>query len=474
MTLAFIGVGFSAHSIIYNLDKYINDASDLQILLFDKGGLFGYGVPYNTNIDHVLLNRPSEQMALDFKKINEFHDFLGKDESKNNFHARKIFGDYLKLKWNLLISKLEKKNIKIVFVSDNVNHIIKINEKFSIATDNSGVYYADITILSSGNNNQKNIFNLNSSRYVNNIYEEFHKLKQIKLNHNVLILGTGLSAIDCINFLTKNLDFKGVIYCFSRTGMIPSTRCIRNSKLKLIEIPKLLNKATVRILDILKALNKECKLINYDASWRNLFTNSNYLNQKSIRIDMELKENIIQDILLSMNDVIEIIWLKMSVTSKNIFINKYYRMYMMQRNPMPKQSALMLLNLMNKGQVKFIADKIDSIDSKSDTFLVKAKNKEILFDYVLNSTGQDLNLSDTKLYNNLLNDGLISKNVLGSINVCRETQRTINKHGQINNELYCIGPKTIGTYVNVNSAELISYKAEEIAKLLVDSIRQRH
>ncbi len=413
-------------------------------------------------------------MALDFKKINEFHDFLGKDESKNNFHARKIFGDYLKLKWNLLISKLEKKNIKIVFVSDNVNHIIKINEKFSIATDNSGVYYADITILSSGNNNQKNIFNLNSSRYVNNIYEEFHKLKQIKLNHNVLILGTGLSAIDCINFLTKNLDFKGVIYCFSRTGMIPSTRCIRNSKLKLIEIPKLLNKATVRILDILKALNKECKLINYDASWRNLFTNSNYLNQKSIRIDMELKENIIQDILLSMNDVIEIIWLKMSVTSKNIFINKYYRMYMMQRNPMPKQSALMLLNLMNKGQVKFIADKIDSIDSKSDTFLVKAKNKEILFDYVLNSTGQDLNLSDTKLYNNLLNDGLISKNVLGSINVCRETQRTINKHGQINNELYCIGPKTIGTYVNVNSAELISYKAEEIAKLLVDSIRQRH
>ncbi len=33
MTLAFIGVGFSAHSIIYNLDKYINDASDLQILL---------------------------------------------------------------------------------------------------------------------------------------------------------------------------------------------------------------------------------------------------------------------------------------------------------------------------------------------------------------------------------------------------------------------------------------------------------
>ncbi len=471
ITLAFVGVGFSAHSIIYNLNRYINTGSNIRILLFDRRSLFGYGVPYNTDIDHVLLNRPSKLMSLDYESTNDFYEFLLNDKNKYNYHTRKQFGYYLKARWQTLLTSLTCKGVSFDFIADNVSKIIKNIDGFSILTDNSGQYCSDVTILSSGNNRQNNIFNLSGSHYVNNLYENFQVLKYIKSNHRVLIIGTGLSAIDCINFLTKNGNFKGNIYCFSRTGMIPSTRNISNSNLKLVEIPKLLNKKDIKISHIIRALDKECKKINPNCSWKEFITNSNYFNTNAIKRDLEIKENTIQSILVSTNQAVEKIWEKMTINTKKTFMKKYYRRYMMQRNPMPKQSALMLLNLIEKGQVKYLADEIDSIDFKDETYLVKTKNNALRFDYILNATGQDLNASNYDLYNDLLSEGLITKNILGGINVCLETQRTINNKGDVNENLYCIGAKTIGTYINVNSAEMISYRAKDIARLIVKNMK---
>ena len=57
----------------------------------------------------------------------------------------------------------------------------------------------------------------------------------------------------------------------------------------------------------------------------------------------------------------------------------------------------------------------------------------------------------------------------------KKSQLCINKEGSVTKNLFAIGPKTVGSYINVNSAEMLSTKAEVIAKHLLfmtDEIRE--
>jgi len=470
-TIAFIGCGFSAHASLYFLEKYsLGSYPDgVHVLCFDRKSFFGYGISYNTKTEHVLLNRPSAFMSVDYRNRSDFSNWLPSQNLHNHFETRQNFGNYLKNRWDALIERLKAKGFTFEFISEDVIDIQKIQCKYNIITHTDHIYKSDYTILSTGNNHQQNIFNLNGENYLNNLYEDFHKIDKFKKNANILILGSSLSAVDCINYLSHK-KYLGTIYCYSRSGLIPNSRNINSREIELTKLASLLQKPKIILRDILHAFQHECSHSSAQLSWKSFIQNRVYLNENSILLDVNQKENVIQSILTSMNGIVEGLWTKLSNNEKRYFILHINRLYMMQRNPMPKESSRLLLKLLQEKQLIALNGSIQTIQNLGQHFRVNMANQDLLVDYIINATGQDRNIAQYPLYKNLLLRKMISENILHGIEVDKNSQHAIQSDGSLDPCFYCIGPKTIGTYITVNSAEMLSKKAESIGSQIANML----
>ena len=174
----------------------------------------------------------------------------------------------------------------------------------------------------------------------------------------------------------------------------------------------------------------------------------------------------------SSNPYIETIWEKLVDEDKINFFNKFYTLYMSNRNPMPNISAKRLLTQLETNKLEVFSNKIRSITFNDKEFILKLANGNCqVFHWIINATGQSKNIKMNPLYSKLLKHGLIRENIIGGLDVAKTDQLCFGSNGKTTSGLYGIGPKTLGTYINVNSAEMLSIKAECIAKQLTQRIR---
>ncbi len=131
---------------------------------------------------------------------------------------------------------------------------------------------------------------------------------------------------------------------------------------------------------------------------------------------------------------------------------------------MPSSSAQIILNMILENKLHALKGKISTIVYAQDHYLVTKNNHEpIQFDYIINATGQSKDITKHPLYKHLLSQNLITKNHLNGIDVDLLTGRVIKSNKLLSNSMFAIGSKTIGCYINVNSAEMLSKQAKNIA-----------
>jgi uncharacterized NAD(P)/FAD-binding protein YdhS len=220
-----IGGGFSGMMIAVNL---LMEDTNVLITIVNDTYEPALGAAYSTKNNVHLLNVPAGKMSAFANKPSDFIDWLKSkkeyaylltDTIENEFIPRTIYGTYL-----AEIVEKYKSHPKINWIDGTACDIKITNQGYDVVLKNNDTYSGDFLILASGNilpSNPpiKNESFYSSKNYFRNPWNDSF-LNKMNRNKPVLIIGTGLTMIDCVLSL-KSIQFKEKVYAISPRGYIP-------------------------------------------------------------------------------------------------------------------------------------------------------------------------------------------------------------------------------------------------------------
>lgn len=485
-TLAIIGCGAAATSFLRSFIRQCNiyNLNHINLLIFEPSPTLGVGVAYQEDLNNLLINRPAQIMSANLDQPEEFFSWLIKTnksalseevtkENKFIYPSRKIFGYYLTELTEKSISEANHYNIGVRIIKDTVIQLGK-GSPVSIKTRNNSIFFAHYILLATGNNQPKDFYNLNNTpKYINSPFPLYKNLSSIGANESVGILGNSLTAIDIalsLNYLghCSNVTMLSRLYINPRVRnitIIPYT-------LKFLTTSAIWQKKDsnhkITLKELLKLFRKELKQNNI--YWKQFFVedNKNFTFTELIVSELEAAkyDRKWQNILSATNEVIEEAWHALDDKSKEIFIKYFQRMWLNHRTPIPPINAG-LLSKMTEQKKLFSGAGLDDLkyDWKVHKYIGIAKENQFVFDWVINATGPARHIQpEDELMYNLIQSGIVRKHPFGGIDVDFNTSAIINNQNHININIRALGHNTIGVYNYTSSLEMITKKAEKIAR----------
>jgi uncharacterized NAD(P)/FAD-binding protein YdhS/predicted metal-dependent enzyme (double-stranded beta helix superfamily) len=225
--IAIIGGGFTGLMTLANLLRFSKEsAMPLHIVLIDRQPAMGEGIAYRTNDARHLLNVPAGRMSA-WPDLPE--NFLSYARSKNasvrsyDFLPRKTYGQYVR-DIMLDLASAAGENISAAVVHDEVESLVPSpSSGWKIETAGGRSFHADLAILAVGHRPPddplKNGWTGPRTRLVTDPWASL-VLSQIGPDEPVLLIGSGLTAIDVILTLDRP-DRAAPIIAISRRGLMP-------------------------------------------------------------------------------------------------------------------------------------------------------------------------------------------------------------------------------------------------------------
>jgi uncharacterized NAD(P)/FAD-binding protein YdhS len=472
----------------------------ISITIFEKNVSFGSGMPYQCDSEELLMNMVSSTTSIfphqeiDFWKwmLDRGHSiggeqiFSGSGVSPDGYISRQFFGLYLRSRLEDVITSLESLGVCVCLINLEVEQIRPIGEKFEVMTAQKDWKIFDYVILCVGNNPPKDIFNLSGhSQYINNPYPISRYLRFIDPKDNVGIIGAQLTAAD-IAIALANQGHQGEITLLSRDRNFPLIRCqvkqyvLTSLTFKNLRSLRERNPDGISIRQILRLARKD--FANTGVKWNKFFINPSieYCDWIKGLLDGHKAYSSWLNFAIATDVLIGYCWDSISPSEKKLFMDKFHRLWMSKRVPLPFHTALKLYSLFQAG-ILFHQSQLKGIRAisrnKFIAYMEPPKNtrkaSKIYFDWLINATGPSIDIEAkdcSLLISNLLSTGLAVKNPLGGIVVDFETSLIKNRDSQKTNNFYAIGSLTTGSYYFMSSLDMVSIKASKVAKHLVESM----
>jgi uncharacterized NAD(P)/FAD-binding protein YdhS len=228
-TIAIIGGGFSGTLAAVQLLRR-RDRGDLHIVLVNRSGLLARGVAYGTRTETHVLNVPVGRMgafADDEQSFLRFAQLRDPTLEGGAFVPRQLYGEYLG--W-LLQDALSAKLPTVVF-SHRIDHVIdcapRADGRVDVLFEQGASLCADRVILALGNFApcdpplaDPHFFD-QSNRYIRDPWQP-GALERVDLSKPVLLIGSGLTAVD-IALDLSNRGLRRPLYALSRRGLAPKS-----------------------------------------------------------------------------------------------------------------------------------------------------------------------------------------------------------------------------------------------------------
>ncbi len=244
-----IGGGATGACVAINLYQFFK--MKFEIVIIDPSESLGLGRAYQTIDEENLLNVAASNMGLKADIPTDFSNWLdSKNYSQSGFiHwpfvPRKIYGKYI---------QEQLSHIRFTHLKLKVNDV-KINEQgFNIFLSNGSIYDASYVIISTGYKAEHNIFEHLMSKQSSHRLLFANEVEHIdfKTNDKILILGTGLTAIDVWKRLRRIVDQS--LTMLSRRGLLPFVH-IKSEEIK--SFPHLLGLTPRQLFDVLRKYHFE-------------------------------------------------------------------------------------------------------------------------------------------------------------------------------------------------------------------------
>jgi len=262
-TLVLCGDGASAVLLVCALARQAGQG--LSIVIIGRSEKAGRGIAYSTSNPHHLLNVPAARMSADINRPDQFVQWLAArgiaaQDWPQSFVSRSLYGAYLS---ELLEATLNANpDLEVRFIRGEVKSLMKKHLGWMVAHD-GGAVNADLVALATGNDLPPPIAPHQSKKLRTHISDDPWAAHQVAKDQDVLILGSGLTAIDAVISL-KGRGHTGKIHLLSRHGLLPQPHVAP------VPSPPLPQPFPKTVLGLLRAMRDQLGRAPAAAHWQGL------------------------------------------------------------------------------------------------------------------------------------------------------------------------------------------------------------
>lgn len=426
-TVLIVGAGFSGAVTAARLLQQQQNGS-LRILLANGSGRVARGMAYGTQSPDHTLNVPAGNMSAFDDVPNHFLDFArARDPGihAGSFVSRSIYGDYLE--W--LLEQAERQaqpGTKLERLYQHVNRIVPNGSSAMVTLECGETMQVDKVVLALGHFPSANpriadMTFYGSSRYIRDPWDTT-RLENIAPDDPVLLLGTGLTAVDiAMTLLHRNP--KRPVTAVSRRGLLPQHH--RHGA-----HPPIANQMPSTIWGNASTVREQFRGFRH-------YSKQLALEQRDWREAMALLRPVTADI-----------WLTYTEKERRRFLRHVQPYWDTHRHRLAPAVFERFDSARKTGVIRTLAARLRGFDESNSgiTATVQlrgaAENTNLRTAWVINCTGPCANPHGTgnTLVNQLLEDGHIRADKLGLGLEIGPDCAVINKQNQASDVIFYIGP----------------------------------
>lgn len=486
--VAIIGMGVSGSAVLLAYKKVMAENPDYQVIIdcFDATNSFGRGVPFREPSKHALINSPSDAITYDFQDMSDFVKWLEENKIEvPEYSPRSLYGDYLHSRTTDLINEVgatafytKVKGLK--WLPQSKQWQISLEDSSQLSPQ-AQIY--DRVHLCCGELPTIDRYDLlDKSHYIHSAYPLENFPADINAESTVGIMGSGLSAIDVLKYLSKERGIKKMVV-FSLDGQFPTVRGEDEIELNYHYFNADQVKAAINENAGFLTFEQVDEWIQSDLQLNHLdfeaFKNKYYLaGLDGIEITLKEKEIVgkMQSFMAHLAVVMTQIWEVLAESDRKSFAKKYNAFLNHLRNPMPPISAEDLLSAAKDGKL-IVMKGVKAVEARGDgkAFIIHPEEDLEVekVDWIINATGGQLNaqsdLEDFPLIKQLIDQRIVQFDSADSLSLNRQTIQIISpRFGEWDN-LHAHGMLVNGVIYQNNSTIKIQQHSESLVRRLADS-----
>jgi uncharacterized NAD(P)/FAD-binding protein YdhS len=438
--VAIVGGGFSGALLALHLLRSRTDG--LHVYLIEKGQAFGRGVAYSTRRPDHLLNVRAGNMSAYPDRPSHFQDWLavqtGQPADPFSFAPRWVYGDYLQAELRAAAQSAEAAG-RLTLVGDEATEIVRAGGRFVVRLAVGRAMQADTVVLATGHGAPMEIVPrgarfASDPRYLPNPWAD-GALDRIKPEDRVLLLGSGLTAVDVIASLDA-AGHRGEIVALSRHGLVPRRHARAGAPIAWTPHEgESLSRALLRFRRQADRLT----------DWRRAFD--------------------------GVREQVQAIWLTLSETERRRALRHLRPWWDAHRHRMAPEVALRIDAHIAQGRLRVVAGRMLSLRAEVGGVTITWRPRthtSIRADrteWVVNCTGPegDPRRSDNSVIRRLIESGLARPDPLNLGLDVDGDGRLIGSDGGARADLYGLGPLTRGALWEVTAVPDIRIQAARLA-----------
>lgn len=421
MTETFAIAGGGASGVIAAA-HLLHESPHARVLLFEPGTP-GLGVAYATTCPLHVLNVPAAAMSAVAGNPMHFVQWLRTHApgtyGASSFVPRSVYGQYLHDIYHSLTASFGDRFVHVAQPLSSVTTLPR----------------AATVILATGAGHQAEWPGApDDPRYYRNAWLPSALVPGAK-DERVLVLGTGLSAVDAVLGLRHN-GHRGSVHLVSRRGLLPHEH-------RFLDAPPGPVERSGDLRTLLTALRNESRT-NWRAAVDGLRPHSNAL------------------------------WQALSVEDQRRFLRHLLPYWNVHRHRMAPEAAAHLAQLFAAGVLTTIAGRVQGFETTAREIRVRILERgapaprTMSFDRIINCSGSTYGGLDSRsaLLRSLAAQGRLRANALGTgIDVAMDGA-VVAQDGRPSPSLYAIGPLRFGSAFETTAIPEIRTQAADLARLL--------
>ena len=426
LPVAIVGGGFSGTMVAAQLAR-----KGIECVLIDGSGRAGHGVAYSTKEPAHVLNVRAEVMSAWPEDLEHFVKVAeAEGGTRRDFVQRRQFGRYLRA-----VLKEATDTGLLQLIERQALEAEPNGDGWSVQLDNGEQVRASALVLAIGNQPPEPLpWGHDSSRVINNPWggEALAAFEDLaSTNEDVLLVGTGLTAVDAILSLDA-AGHRGRIVALSRRGLIPRghTNDFVPAKFEADEMPH------GHVGTLWRWLRKR----SAEVGWRSAVDG---MRPHSHRL-----------------------WQALPLEEQKRFARHARPWWDAHRHRIAPEVAQQLHDMIAEGRLEIVAGRIQGVDETEHVLAVSYRRRgtprisEGRFAYMINCTGPLGTIARTRdeLLKGLLADGLARPDQLGIALDVDERSRVAGSK-----RAWAMGPLTKGRYWEIIAVPDIRGQAAAVA-----------
>lgn len=455
-TIVIVGGGFSGVAVAAQLLRR-TPTGPTRLILVERNEEVGRGVAYADRQFPYLLNVPASRMSACPSVPNQFLEFARRRIPKatgEDFLPRSLYGEYLQEM--LLAAQLSApRHVRFEVLHGEVVNIRRIERHIPLQLElaNGNHLTADDVVLALGNPAPVSIGAasevLDHPAYV---ADPWSRNMQFHRPQRVLLIGTGLTAVDVINRASHDPLFTPTLHAISRHGLVPPRQ-------------------TAFRPDAFKG-DGNALLLAASRSLRELTHAVRLLAAEAERCGGDWREAI-----TFVRTTAPTIWQRMPERDRMRFIRHLRAHWDVHRHRLPPQMLQRMDALRNNGRLSIHAGRIQRLHPHGVQIEVSWRERGTneqrsqIFDRVINCTGPDYNIARSKdaLWHNLLQCGLCVPDAAGLGLRTGPNGAVIDADGWPGPHLFYVGPMLRADHWEATAVGELRTHAEAVAAVLSES-----